>query len=146
MRILVADDQAKVRSAMRLLFEQDQDIHVLGEAVDATGLLDWVNVVCPDLVLLDWELPGRDMGELLDAVRGNCSRVKVVALSGRPEARREAIAAGADGFVSKGDPPERLLDTLRRCTRQCRSQPPEAGTPGVPGSAECTEGQQEVSR
>lgn len=145
MRILVADDQAKVRSAIRLLLEHDENIKVLGEAVDATGLLDWVSVVCPDLVLLDWELPGRDIGELLDGIRGNCSRVKVVALSGRPEARREAIAMGADGFVSKGDPPERLLDALRGCGRQDRSGPSEAGRQGVSDSTDCTEGQREVS-
>jgi DNA-binding NarL/FixJ family response regulator len=155
MRILVADDQAKVRSAIRLLLEHDEDIKVLGEAVDATGLLDWLSVVCPDLVLLDWELPGRDMRELLDAVRGNCSRVKVVALSGRPEARREAIAAGADGFVSKGDPPERLLDALRRCERHGRDRPAEdttlpktsgGGRQGVPGLTDRTEEEQEASR
>jgi DNA-binding NarL/FixJ family response regulator len=154
MRILVADDQAKVRSAIRLLLEHDEDIKVLGEAVDATGLLDWVSVACPDLVLLDWELPGRDMGELLDAVRGNCSSVKVVALSGRPEARREAIAAGADGFASKGDPPERLLDTLRSCAGQGRIQPsedtalPEASgdeTHAVFGSVDDAERDQELS-
>lgn len=153
MRILVADDQAKVRSAIRLLLEHDEDIKVLGEAVDATGLLDWVSVVCPDLVLLDWELPGRDMGELLDAVRGSCSRVRVVALSGRPEARREAIAAGVDGFVSKGDPPERLLNTLRSCARRGRNQLSEGAalpegsgreTRGFQGSTDCTERQQEA--
>jgi DNA-binding NarL/FixJ family response regulator len=96
MRVLVADDQARVRSAIRLLLEQNADIKVLGEAVDATGLLDWVSVVCPDLVLLDWELPGRDAAELLSDIHGSCSHVKVVALSGRPEACQEAIAAGAD--------------------------------------------------
>jgi DNA-binding NarL/FixJ family response regulator len=154
MRILVADDQAKVRSAIRLLLEQDEDIKVLGEAVDATGLLDWVSVVCPDLVLLDWELPGLDTGELLDSIRGNCGRVKVVALSGRPEARREAIAAGVDEFVSKGDPPERLLDTLRRCARRGRNQLSEGATlseasegktQGLPGSMGSAEEPQEAS-
>ena len=155
MRILVADDQAKVRSAIRLLLEQDEDVKVLGEAVDATGLLDWVSVACPDLVLLDWELPGRDTEELLRAIRRHCSRVRVVALSGRPEARREAISAGVDGFVSKGDPPERLLETLRRCTRRSGQDEPSAGTVlsdapargthGVPGSADRTEGDGEPS-
>lgn len=154
MQILVADDQAKVRSAIRLLLEQDEDIKVLGEAVDATGLLDWVNVVCPDLVLLDWELPGPEIGELLDAIRGHCGRVKVVALSGRPEARQEAIVAGVDGFVSKGDPPERLLDTLRSCAQRDRNQPSEGvalheesgrETQGLPGSTDSTERRQEAS-
>jgi DNA-binding NarL/FixJ family response regulator len=115
MRVLVADDQAKVRSAVRFVLEQDEDVEVLGEAVDATGLLDWMRVVCPDLILLDWELPGGGGEELLRAIRGNCSRAAIVALSGRHEARRAALAAGVDGFVSKGDPPEALLKTIKAC-------------------------------
>lgn len=115
MRVLLADDQAKVRSAMRLVLEQDAALTVLGEAVDATGLLDWVGIVCPDLVLLDWELPGQATEDVISALRENCSRVRIIALSGQPEARREALEAGADGFVSKGGPPECLLQTIRDC-------------------------------
>ena len=115
MRVLLADDQAKVRSAMRLVLEQDAELSVLGEAVDATGLLDWVGIVCPDLILLDWELPGQDTEDVIAALREDCSRVRIIALSGQPEARREALEAGADGFVSKGDPPECLLETIRDC-------------------------------
>ncbi len=115
MRVLLADDQAKVRSAMRLLLEQTPDIMVLGEAVDATGLLDWVAVVCPDVVLLDWELPGDNVEDVVSALRENCAQVSIIALSGRPGARRQALEAGADAFVSKGDPPERLLEAVRDC-------------------------------
>lgn len=115
MRVLVADDHPKVRSAIRLLLEQDADIRVLGEAVDAMGLLDWVGAACPDVVLLDWELPGRDVEELVSSLRQHCPRMDVIAMSGRPEAQRAAVVAGADAFVSKGDPPERLLETVRNC-------------------------------
>ena len=109
MRVLLADDQSKVRSALRLILEHQPDLNVLGEAVDAQGLLDWVRLVCPDVVLLDWELPGLPRHDLLSALRGLCPHLKVIALSGRPEARQAALAAGADAFVSKGDPPEQLL-------------------------------------
>jgi DNA-binding NarL/FixJ family response regulator len=114
MRILLADDQAKVRSALRLLLEQEEDIEVLGEAVDATGLLDWVKVASPDLLLLDWELPGLGPG-LLAALRELCPSLDVIALSGRPESRQAALSAGADAFVSKGDPPEKLLAAICDC-------------------------------
>ena len=113
MRILLADDQSKVRSALRLILEQQPDVHILGEAVDVTGLLDWVKATCPDLVLLDWELPGLEADGLLSALRARCPHLKVIALSGRPEARRAALDTGTDAFVSKGDLPERLLKTLR---------------------------------
>ena len=113
MRVLLADDQSRVRSALRLVLEQQQGVSILGEAVDATSLLDWVKAACPDLVLLDWELPGLETDSLLSALRARCPHLKVVALSGRPEARQAALDAGADAFVSKGDPPEWLLRTLR---------------------------------
>ena len=115
MQVLLADDQAKVRSAIRLLLEQDERIEVVGEAVDATGLVDWLNVLCPDLVLLDWELPGAVAEDLLLQIQGNCAHAKVIAMSGLPEARQAALNKGADGFVSKGDPPERLLEAIATC-------------------------------
>jgi len=116
MQVLLADDQAKVRSAIRLLLEQDERVEVVGEAVDATGLVDWLNVLCPDVVLLDWELPGASADELLSQIQGSCSRAQVIALSGLPKARQAALDAGADGFVSKGDPPERLLEAIEHCS------------------------------
>jgi len=128
MRILVADDQPKVRSALRLLLEQEPGLSVIGEAAETESLLAQAEAICPDLVLLDWELPslqaidpstpstGAEAGSghrLLSALRALCPRLLVIALSGRPEARQAALAAGADAFVSKGDPPEQLLTTLR---------------------------------
>lgn len=113
MRVLLADDQLKVRSALRLLLEQQPAISVIGEAVDATGLLDWLRVTCPDVLLLDWELPGFEAGTLLPTLRALCPHLRTIALSSRPEMRRAALAAGADAFVSKGDPPERLLAAIR---------------------------------
>jgi len=115
MRVLLADDQAKVRSALRLVLEQQPSVQVLGEAVDATGLLDWVKAACPDLVLLDWELPGIESDGLLPPLRELCPGLMVIALSGRPEARQAALDAGADAFVSKGDPPEWLLAAVNDC-------------------------------
>ena len=131
MRVLLADDQSKVRSALRLVLEQQPGIHILGEAVDTTGLLDWMKAACPDLVLLDWELPGLEADNpstgspprvlavagqgLLPTLRELCPRLAVIALSGRPEACRAALDAGADAFVSKGDPPERLLAAVNDC-------------------------------
>jgi DNA-binding NarL/FixJ family response regulator len=120
MQVLLADDQAKVRSAIRLLLDQEQDVEVVGEAVDATGLVDWVKVASPDLVLLDWELPGFEPS-LLVRLRRLCPSLSVIGLSGRPESRHAALSAGADAFVSKGDPPEELLEAIGAC--QKRQQP-----------------------
>lgn len=115
MRILLADDQATVRSALQLLLEENPELDVVGEATEAGELLAQVDMACPDLVLLDWELPGSQAADLLPALRQHLPHLVVIALSGRPEARQSALDAGADAFVSKGDPPERLLATLNGC-------------------------------
>ena len=124
MRVILADDKAKVRSALRLLLEQQPGIDILGEAVDSTGLLDWVKVVCPDLVLLEWELPGLPAAALLPLLQYHCPGVRLMIMSSRPEVRREALEAGADVFMSKGDPPERLLMALDelRATREAEEE------------------------
>jgi DNA-binding NarL/FixJ family response regulator len=114
-RILLADDEAKVRSALRLLLEQQPGVEVLGEAVDSTGVIDWVKAACPDAILLDWELPGLPVTALLPVLDFHCPNLQVIALSGRPEVRRSALDAGVTAFVSKGDPPERLLAAVRCC-------------------------------
>ena len=111
-RILIADDQPKVRLALRLLTEQELEANVVGEAADAEDLLAQVEMGCPDLVLLDWGLPGMAAEELLIALRQTCTELAVVVLSGQPEAEEEALAAGADAFASKADPPERLLAAI----------------------------------
>jgi DNA-binding NarL/FixJ family response regulator len=121
-RVLLADDQAKVRSALELLLKQEPDMEVIGEVAEAEGLLTQVRGVRPDLVLLDWELPGLFNGNLISAMRFLCAETKVIALSGRPEVRQAAIDAGADAFVSKGDPPERLLAALHAFSAQIKGR------------------------
>jgi DNA-binding NarL/FixJ family response regulator len=133
MRVLVADDQTAVRSALRRLFNEEPGLIVVGEVCRADELLDQAIATQPDLVLLDWELPGLSttaraepmpVGQveharhhLLVILHALHSRPKVVALSGRPEASQTALVAGVDAFVSKADPPERLLTTLRAFDR-----------------------------
>jgi DNA-binding NarL/FixJ family response regulator len=115
MRILLADPQPKVRFALRVLLERQPGFEVIGEASDAKGLLARVKDSCPDVVLLGWELPGAVEPNTLTALHEACGNVVVIALSGRLTARRAAMAAGADAFVSKGDPPERLLAAINDC-------------------------------
>jgi DNA-binding NarL/FixJ family response regulator len=111
-RVLLVDDQAKVRSALRLLLEQEPDLKVVGETAGVTHLTAQIAELHPDLILLDWELRHTPHNGLMSALRSLFPDVKVVALSARPEARRAALEAGADAFVSKVDGPKALLTTL----------------------------------
>ena len=115
MRIMLADNRRKVRFALRALLERQSGFEVVAEGVDAQDLMAHAESSCPDLVLLDWELPGMAPRDLLIALRRYCPNVKIIALSGRVSARREAIDTGVDAFVSKGDPPEKLLSVIISC-------------------------------
>ena len=115
MRILLADDQPQVRFALRVLLERQPGVDGVAEAIDAGELLQQIRATCPDLVLLAWGLPGMAMPDLISALHGTCPHLAVIALSGRPEARNPALEAGADGFVSKADPPEHLLAAVHAC-------------------------------
>lgn len=113
MNILIGDAQSRVRFGLRLLFEQQPGWNVAGEADDAQALLNAVCVGCPDLVVLDWELPGMPAEELLAQIRQQCPRLGVVFMSGKIELRSMALLAGANIFTYKADPPEKLLEQIR---------------------------------
>ena len=101
-----------VRLALRILLEQTAGLTIVGEASNAQNLLAQTGAEHPDLVLLDWALPGLHDNGTLRTLRQVCPDSSVIVLSGRPEARKTALAAGANAFVSKVDPPERLLAAI----------------------------------
>lgn len=109
MRIFIADDQTEIRSALRLLLEAKLGLEVVGEAEEAAIMFARVKREHPDLVLLDWELPGLDPNTL----RAGLPHAEFIALSCRPEAEKEALASGARAFLSKGEAPYRLVAALK---------------------------------
>ena len=111
--IVIADDQPEVRSALGFWLEQQAPVCVVGEAIDTASLLDLLHTTTPDVVLLDWELPGQPVCDLLRAVHASAPHAKVLAMSSSREARPDALAAGADAFASKGDGPDALLSAVR---------------------------------
>ena len=112
-RVLLADSRPKTRLALRVLLERQPLVAVVGEAADGDRLLRLAEEAEPDIVLIDWDLPGAADG-LLARLHSQCGSMRVVILSGRPEARQAALAAGADEFVSKTDPPECLLKAIEQ--------------------------------
>ena len=113
MNIMIGDAQPRVRFGLRLLLEQQPGWKVTGEEEDAQALIDQVRCGCPDLVLLDWELPGMPAEELLKIIRQACPCLWVVSMSSKDELRHAALQAGADIFAYKADPPEKLLELIR---------------------------------
>jgi DNA-binding NarL/FixJ family response regulator len=113
--VLIADRLPQVRAGLRLLLDQSTEWSVAGEVANAASAAKVATERRPDLVLLEWGLPGAKRGAIIGVLRAARPEVTVVALSADPDARRDALNAGADGFVSKLDPPDRLLATMRDC-------------------------------
>ena len=120
-RVVLADGTPKVRSALKLLLEQDEEITVNTAVASVTGLLEQVRVSCPDAILLDCDLSGLEVSEFLPQLRSLCPHVRVVALCSRPEMQQAALSAGVDAFVGKTEPPETLLEVLRLCLEAVRA-------------------------
>jgi DNA-binding NarL/FixJ family response regulator len=113
MRILIADNDLRVRAALHVLLAEQDDSIVVAECADLEGLVDQLQDFAPQVVLLDWELPGRPAAAFLLA-RSHAARPKLIVLSTRLEIRAAALAIGADDFVHKADPPEALLSSVRK--------------------------------
>jgi DNA-binding NarL/FixJ family response regulator len=113
LRIILADGRPKVRSALKLLVEQDGAMTVSAEAAKAEELAEKLSISCPDAILLDCDLPGLRVSEFLPQLHSLCPLVRVVAMCSRPDMQQAALSAGADAFVCKTEPPEKLLAVLR---------------------------------
>lgn len=120
MRVILADHRREIRSALRLLLEQQVETwEVLGEATDLFELAANLKKGCPDVLLLDWELPGMIAdrwnpdsdrpAHMVKRLREICPQMRIVALSSQPEECAMALQAGVDEIVCKTDPPETLL-------------------------------------
>jgi DNA-binding NarL/FixJ family response regulator len=116
-RILIADGRPKIRFALGALLKRQPAMEVAGEAGDVECLDRQIETLHPDVVLLDWWFKGRTTAALVPALKGRCPNLYVIVLSGRPEARRAALSAGADAFVSKIEPPGKLLAAIRLVQR-----------------------------
>ena len=111
MRIMVADHQSKVRFALRALLARRPGLEVVGEADTVEKLVAGVSATQPDLLLLHWRLD-KDMPNLLSTLKQACPELQVIVLSVRQEACQPALAAGAEAFVCKMDPPDKLLAAI----------------------------------
>ena len=114
MKVLIADDQAEVRSALKVLFEHISGGYDIDEANEVEAMLHKTEYNQPDMILMDWELSNRPMAAFVPILRRLARGMAIIALSGRPEASKEASEAGVDAFVSKGEGPGRLLDVINR--------------------------------
>lgn len=146
-RLLIADDQALVRGALAALLEMEDDLNVVAEVSRGDEVVAAAQRHVPDVALLDVEMPGMDGLAAARALRQampQC-RVLMVTTFGRPGYLKQAMAAGADGFVVKDTPARQLADAVRRVHRGLRVVDPNLAAESLTqGDSPLTEREAEV--
>jgi DNA-binding NarL/FixJ family response regulator len=162
-RVLLADDQALVRSGFRLILERDNEIDVVGEAEHGDEAVELARTLRPDVVLMDVRMPVTDgiaATRRLSDDPAFTGRVLMLTTFDLDEYVYEAIRAGASGFLLKDVHPADLLHAVRLVNRgEALLAPsltrrlleefvsrPRTGDPGTAPFAELTERELEVTR
>ena len=114
-RIVVADDQALMRGGFRMILDAEDDLEVVGEAIDGTDDVRAVERLHPDVVVMDVRMPTMDGIEATRRVTASDAPPKVLILTtfDLDEYVYEALRAGASGFLLKDRPPEELVAAVR---------------------------------
>jgi DNA-binding NarL/FixJ family response regulator len=116
-RVYCADDNPMVTEALRRFIERSGEFAWMGCAEDADQLCDDVRRNgCPDIVLLDIDMPGSDPFDAIGALQGVCSSARVLMYSGmvRRDLIERALQAGAWGYVAKSDGEAALFTAMRK--------------------------------
>jgi DNA-binding NarL/FixJ family response regulator len=116
-RLLLVDDQPLVRAGLRMVFEPEADVEIVGEAVDGDQAIRLAAALRPDVALMDIRMPRRDGIQATRAILGEApdggTRVLVLTTFDNDEYVYEALRAGASGFMLKDAPPEALVAAVR---------------------------------
>jgi DNA-binding NarL/FixJ family response regulator len=114
-KVLLVDDEALVRSGLRLILQAADDLTVVAEARDGDEALLAVRRHRPDVVLMDVRMPGRDGLSAARALQERAEPARVIMLTtfDLDEYVHEALLAGAVGFLLKDTPPRDLAEAVR---------------------------------
>jgi DNA-binding NarL/FixJ family response regulator len=114
-RVLLADDQALLRTGFRMILQAQPDLEVVGEAVDGADAVRQVGKLRPDVVLMDVRMPVMDGVQATAAIAadGGTARVLILTTFDVDEYAFAALRAGASGFLLKDVPPAELTGAIR---------------------------------
>ncbi len=118
-RIVLADDHRVVRLGLRLVLEVEPDFEVLGEAGDVTEARRKVDALNPDVLILDLNMPGEASLDAIPSLREQYPDTQVVVLTMQddPSFARDALRAGALGYVLKESAESELVEAVRRAAQ-----------------------------
>ena len=114
MDIVIAGNDPIARSALTGLLQVKSNLNVIDEAATASDLFTLVEQCHIDLVLLDGQLTDQPSSDVINNLKQLEKPPVVLALDVRPEMEMNAITAGADAFVYKGDDPKKLLIAIEK--------------------------------
>lgn len=125
-RVLIADDEDMIRTALATLLGLEDDLEVVAECVDGEAAVARALELRPDVCLLDLEMPGIDGVEAAARIRQRVpARCVVVTRHARPGVLRRALSAGVDGFVPKSRPAGDVAAVIREVAAGRRYVDPE---------------------
>jgi two-component system response regulator DesR len=115
-RLLLADDQELIRSALAVMLGLEDDFEVVATVGRGDEVVDAARAHRPDVALLDIDMPGIDGLAAAGALAHEVPECRALILTtfGRPGYLRRAMESGAYGFVVKDAPADRLADAVRR--------------------------------
>ena len=115
-KVVLAEDHALMRDAVKLVFEEEEDVELVGEVANGRELLPLLKRVEADFVLLDVQLPGLDGLACLEALAEHHPQVKVAMLSAVEDAQviESAFRRGAHGYILKSVNPFDLPAAIRQ--------------------------------
>ncbi|HML31999.1 response regulator transcription factor [Sporomusa sphaeroides] len=113
--VIIVDDHALMRSGLKLILANQDDIHVVGEADNGVEALQLIESTQPDIVLLDISMPGMNGLECLQTIRGKFPTIKVILLTMHEDMQylRQGLANGAMGYVLKKSADDVLYQAIR---------------------------------
>lgn len=113
-RLLLADDEDLIRTALGSLLDLEHDLTVVAQAATTTDAVSLAREHRPDIAILDLEMPPADGLHAAETIRAELpTRIVLVTRHARPGVLRRALAAGVAGFVPKTTPASQLADILR---------------------------------
>ena len=148
MRVVLAIQHRDLGLALQLCLDAEPDLFVVGTVTEAASLRALLWTADPDLVILDWDLPGYAPIPLLAEAK-RLPRCPQIIVLGRDEgARQKALAAGADAFVLSGDSPGDLMAAILQSRARYRDGTGTAaalrgGTAEAAASGQVLEGTEE---
>ncbi len=113
MRILLANENPSLRSALALLLETRLNAEVVGECYNMENLLLQCRSTHPDIVILDADLPGKPKSERPLLLHRACPALKVVLMGAQPRPAGRSLPLYTAAYISKAEPPETMVQVLR---------------------------------